>query len=64
MTFESLSHVLRIWTLSFLYVNDLEGYAHLSKTLTSKFRMKIKPQPEIVLDKNRPYMTPLPLSRA
>ena len=58
ITFEHLSHVLTLRTLSSLYINGLEeGCAHLTETLTSTCGMNLKLGPVIALDKRRRYMT-------
>ena len=52
ITFKHLSHTLTLHTLSSLYINGLEeGCAHLPKTLTSTYGMKLKLGPVIPLIK-------------
>ena len=57
ITYEHLSHALTLRRLSSLYINGLEGCAHLPETLFSTYGMKFKLGPVIAFDKIRRYRT-------
>ena len=60
MTFENFSHALNLRTLTFSYIQGLEGNAHPAspEILISTYGMKLKLGPVIALDERRRWMTP------
>ena len=65
ITYERLTHALKLCTLNSLYVNGLEEEcAHVTETLFSTYGMKLKLGPVIAFDKRRRFRTlsPCPCS--